>query len=138
MTFMAHVIMPIPSCDFDPTEAAVRWAVLRRRGHSVSFATPDGRPGAADPLMLTGRGLDLWAGAPGLNQAPLIGRSLRANADARAAYAQMVLDSAFLSPLTWAAAQTDAVLRFDGLLLPGGVIARGACDRFSKARRCRG
>jgi hypothetical protein len=44
---MANVLIPIPSRDFDPTEVAVSWSVLKRLGHSVTFATPDGRPGRA-------------------------------------------------------------------------------------------
>lgn len=39
------IIMPIPSHDFDPTEVAVSWKVLRDAGHQVFFATPDGLPG---------------------------------------------------------------------------------------------
>jgi putative intracellular protease/amidase len=76
----------------------------------VVFATPDGRPGVADDIMLTGRGL------------PLVGRLLRANADGRAAYAAMLADPAFQSPLRWSDIATTA---FDGLLLPGGHRARG-------------
>jgi putative intracellular protease/amidase len=51
---MANVLIPTPSRDFDPTEVAASWSVLKRLGHSVTFATPDGRPGCADDLMLTG------------------------------------------------------------------------------------
>ncbi len=102
--------MPIPARDFDPTEVAVSWKVLTALGHDVVFATPDGRPGAADEIMLTGRGL------------PLVGRLLRANADARAAYAAMLADPAFQSPLGWSGIATTA---FDGLLPPGGHRARG-------------
>jgi putative intracellular protease/amidase len=72
--------MPIPARDFDPTEVAVSWKTLTARGHDVVFATPDGCPGAADDIMLTGRGL------------PLVGGLLRANADARAAYSAMLAD----------------------------------------------
>jgi len=102
--------MPIPARDFDPTEVAVSWKTLIGRGHDVVFATPDGRPGAADEIMLTGRGL------------PLVGGLLRANAQARAAYSAMLADTAFQSPLRWADIATTA---FDGLLLPGGHRARG-------------
>ena len=63
---MAKVLIPIPRRDFDPTEAAVSWSVLKKLGHSVAFATPDGRPGRADDLMLTGEGLDFWGFVPGL------------------------------------------------------------------------
>ncbi len=105
--------MPIPACDFDPTEVAVSWKVLTARGHDVVFATPDGRPGAADDIMLTGRGL------------PLVGRLLRANADGRAAHAEMLADPAFQAPPRWSDLATTA---FDGLLLPGGHRARGMRD----------
>jgi len=39
---MAQVLMPLPSRDFDPTEAAVSWKVLRAAGHDVLFATLKG------------------------------------------------------------------------------------------------
>lgn len=105
---MATVLIPIPARDFDPTEVAVSWAVLTARGHAVAFATPDGRPGAADEIMITGKGL------------PLVGGLLRANADARAAHVRMLADPAFQAPSRW-----DAPPAFDGLLLPGGHRARG-------------
>ena len=59
-----NVIVPIPSHDFDPTEVAVSWKVLCDAGHQVYFATPDGAPGRADPLMLSGEGLDVWGFIP--------------------------------------------------------------------------
>ncbi len=86
---MAKVLIPIPSRDFDPTEAAVSWSVLKKLGHSVAFATPDGRPGRADDMMLTGEGLDVWGFVPGLKHITAIGRLMRANADARRDYAAM-------------------------------------------------
>ena len=39
---MAHVLIPLPSRDFDPTEASVTWKVCSARGHRIVFATPDG------------------------------------------------------------------------------------------------
>jgi putative intracellular protease/amidase len=119
---MASVLMPIPSRDFDPSEVAISWRVLTDAGHRVSFATPDGRPGVADALMLDGRGLDPWGWIPGLRALPLIGLLLRANRDARHAYAELERDSDFRSPLRWDAIEPAA---FDGLLLPGGHRARG-------------
>jgi putative intracellular protease/amidase len=107
---MAKVLTPLPARDFDPTEVAVSWAMLSALGHDVVFATPDGRPGAADDIMLTGRGL------------PLVGRLLRANADGRAAYVALLADPAFQAPLRWG---DIATTEFDGLLLPGGHRARG-------------
>ena len=59
---MAHVLFLLPARDFDPSEAAVSWRVLVNAGHVVNFATPDGRPAAADDMMLTGKGLDPWGG----------------------------------------------------------------------------
>ncbi len=119
---MANVLIPIPRRDFDPTEVAVSWSVLRRLDHSVMFATPDGRPGHADDMMLTGEGLDIWGFLPGLKRLTAIGRLMRANAEARQAYAAMQEDAAFGRPLSW---QQVRVQGFDGLLLPGGHRARG-------------
>ena len=119
---MAKVIIPIPSRDFDPTEVTVPWLLLRADGHSVRFATPDGKPGAADDMMVTGEGLDIWGFIPGLRKLPLIGRFLRANRDGRAAYAELCQDASFVTPLRWDAVRAAA---FDGLLLPGGHRARG-------------
>ena len=53
---MARVLIPIPARDFDPSEVAVSWSVLREAGHVVCFATPDGRRARGDALMMTGRG----------------------------------------------------------------------------------
>jgi putative intracellular protease/amidase len=122
---MAKVLFPIPSRDFDPTDVAVSWSVLKRLGHSVVFATPDGRPGQADDMMLTGEGLDLWGFVPGLRRFTAVGRVLRANADARRAYAAMLQDPAFKAPLAWPQASLEGL---DGLLLPGGHRARGMRD----------
>jgi putative intracellular protease/amidase len=119
---VANVLIPIPSRDFDPSEVAVSWSVLKRLGHSVTFATPDGRPGHADDLMLTGEGLDFWGFIPGLRRFTAVGRLMRANAPARAAYAAMERDAAFTSPLVW---REVGLEDFDGLLLPGGHRARG-------------
>jgi putative intracellular protease/amidase len=119
---MAHVLIPLPALDFDPTEAAVSWSVLKAAGHRVSFATPDGEPAQADPIMLSGRGLDPWSPIPVLGQLKLFGLLLRANAEARQAYTAMIADPAYQAPLTWAGLSADDV---DGLLLPGGHRARG-------------
>ncbi|HYM04525.1 MAG TPA: type 1 glutamine amidotransferase domain-containing protein [Stellaceae bacterium] len=102
---MTVVLMPLPDRDFDPTETGVPWRILSGRGHRVVFATPDGRPGTADPKMVTGEGLGILA--------PL----LRANAVGRAAYEEMAQCSAFRRPLSY---QDISTSDFDGLLLPGG------------------
>jgi putative intracellular protease/amidase len=119
---VARVLIPLPARDFDPSEAAVSWQVLSNAGHAIIFATPDGRPAAADDMMLTGRGLDLWGEIPLLRDLPLIGLLMRANGDARRAYAAMIADDSYGAPLRWDAVDASA---FDGLLLPGGHRARG-------------
>jgi putative intracellular protease/amidase len=111
------ILIPLPSHDFDPTEAAVSWQVLRQAGHELRFATPDGQPGAADPLMLSGEGLDPWGFIPLLRKLRLIGLSLRAQSGARQAYAEMQRDPQFRQPLRY---EQLRVGDYDGLLLPGG------------------
>jgi putative intracellular protease/amidase len=119
---MARVLIPIPDRDFDPTEVAVTWRVLREKGHAITFATETGAVGRADDIMVTGRGLDLWSSVPMLNRITLVGSLLGANADARAAYAAMLEDSKFRAPKKWARVEAD---EFDGLFLPGGHRAEG-------------
>jgi len=127
---MARVVMPLPHRDFDPSEVAVSWRVLTALGHEVRFATPDGAPAMADAIMLDGIGLDPWSRMPGLRRIRLIGLLLRANRDARRAYAKLERDPQFLAPLSWDQARVDD---FDGLLLPGGHRARGMRDYLESA-----
>jgi putative intracellular protease/amidase len=117
-----RVLIVLPHRDFDPTEVAIPWRILTEAGHQVKFATPDGRMASADPMMLSGEGLDLWGRIPGLRKIKCLGLLLRANAEARRAYKQMENDAAFLRPERYSALRIDA---FDGLLLPGGHWARG-------------
>jgi putative intracellular protease/amidase len=119
---MARVLILLPARDFDPSEAAVSWEVLVNAGHTISFATPEGRPAAADDMMLSGEGLDPWGAVPLLHKLPLVGLLMRANRDARDAYAAMIVDRNYATPLRWDAVDAGA---FDGLLLPGGHRARG-------------
>jgi len=128
---MATVLFPIPRRDFDPTEVAVSWQVLTALGHRVSFATPDGTPGAADEVMLDGIGLDPWGLIPGLRRLRLIGLMLRANSDARRAYAEMIRDEAFRHPLRW---DQLTASDFDALLLAGGHRARGMREYLESPR----
>ncbi len=102
---MAIVLIPIPGNEFDPTETAVPWQVLTALGHAVEFATPDGKPGAADERMLTGRGLGIFRTV------------LRADDYARRAYAAMADANSFRNPRRWSDVSVGS---FDGLLLPGG------------------
>jgi putative intracellular protease/amidase len=119
---MATVLIPIPDRDFDPTEVAVSWQVLRANGHRVVFATESGTPGAADDIMVTGRGLDFWSRLPVLGAVTVVGRVLRANKDARRAYQDMLAAPEYQHPSSWTHATLDGV---DALLLPGGHRARG-------------
>ncbi|OBB64466.1 type 1 glutamine amidotransferase domain-containing protein [Mycobacterium sp. 852014-50255_SCH5639931] len=119
---MGTVLVPIPDRDFDPTEVAVSWRVLTRNGHRVVFATEGGSPGAADDIMVSGRGLDVWSALPVLGAVPVIGLMLRANKDGRRAYRDMLASNEFQHPIAWAQAGLAGV---DAVLLPGGHRARG-------------
>jgi putative intracellular protease/amidase len=128
---MATVLIPLPHHDFDPSEVAVPWRVLTQAGHRVTFATPDGQPASADPIMISGEGLDLWGWIPGLRKLTAFGRLLRANAVARRDYAALLKDQAFNAPLRWDDIEAS---RFDGLLLPGGHCARGVRAYLESSR----
>ena len=119
---VATVLIPIPDTDFDPTEVAVSWQVLTGDGHAVVFSTESGTAAAADDIMVTGRGLDPWSRVPGLGRVAVVGRFLRANRDARAAYSAMLRCAEYRHPIAWTEARIDDV---DALLLPGGHRARG-------------
>jgi putative intracellular protease/amidase len=119
---MGTVLIPIPDRDFDPTEVAVSWQVLRANGHRVVFATESGTPAVADDIMVSGRGLDFWSAVPVLGALTVVGRMLRANKDARRAYQNMLAATEYQHPSSWAETTLDGV---DGLLLPGGHRARG-------------
>lgn len=102
---MKTVLMPLPSTDFDPTESAVPWSILSAHGHHVIFATPDGKPGQADPRMVHGTGLGMLA--------PV----LRADVNGQAAYARMIASREFKKPISYA---EIVAKNFHGLLLTGG------------------
>jgi putative intracellular protease/amidase len=116
------VLIVLPKRDFDPSEVAVTWRVLVDAGNSLVFATPDGLPAAADPLMLSGEELDLWGRIPILKRVKILGLALRANANARRAYASMWASPSFLNPVPYSTLRVD---QYDGLVLPGGHWARG-------------
>jgi putative intracellular protease/amidase len=122
---VARILFLLPARDFDPSEAAVSWRLLARAGHTIGFATPDGQPAVADDMMVTGQGLDPWGAIPLLRNWPLVGLLLRANRDARMAYAEMIADRNYLAPQRWDAVDPSA---FEALLLPGGHRARGMRD----------
>jgi len=111
------VILPISGHDFDPSEVAVPWKIIRAAGHEVEFATADGKRGYADPMMLSGEGLDPWGWIPGLKKIKLFGLLLRADKVSRSAYRELEQDSNFLNPKRYDQLEVD---QYDGLLLPGG------------------
>jgi putative intracellular protease/amidase len=115
-------VIPLASRDFDPSEVAVTWQILRAAGHHVAFATPDGARGYADEMMLSGAGLDPWGFVPGLRKLVALGAILRADRAARDAYAALESDPAFLLPLHYDGLRAG---EFDGLVLPGGHRAAG-------------
>lgn len=99
------VLIPLPSRDFDPTETAVPWKILRSAGIQITFATPSGSLGICDQHML--RGLKLG---------PLAGL-LSADRNARSAYLEMSNSTEFKQPIRWSEIEPA---KFDGLILPGG------------------
>ena len=98
---MSTVVLALPNADFDPTEAAVPWSRLCDAGHTVLFATEDGRPGACDPEMIRG----VLLGAV---------KATKANA---ALYEAMTRAEGFDAPLRYA--DIDPT-QHDALVLPGG------------------
>jgi putative intracellular protease/amidase len=98
---MKQILCPLPDRDFDVTEVAVPWKLLKRAGHSVIFATESASTPAADPLLLTG---------------VLFGK-LGAAPEARTFYSQLLLSPEFQRPLAWESLRTSD---YDALLLPGG------------------
>ncbi|CAM6085723.1 unnamed protein product [Calypogeia fissa] len=122
---MVKVLIPIPLQDSDPSEVAVTWQVLSGEGHEIVFATPDGTPAKGDELMITGDGLDFWAGVPVIKHVKVMGSILRANKDARSAYNSMITRPEFVNPIKWEAIEVST---FDAIFLPGGHRARGMRD----------
>jgi putative intracellular protease/amidase len=97
-----RVLIPLPDRDFDVTEVAVPWRLLRDAGHQVVFATEQaGTVPAADPRLLTG---------------VIFGR-LGAAPQAKDFYAELTSAPEFISTVGWAGLDPAG---FDGLLLPGG------------------
>lgn len=100
---MARVLVPLPDRDFDPTETAVPWRLLRRAGHEVVFATEEGRTPACDPLLVRDEGV-------------LFGQ-LGAKRDPRALYRELEASPELARPIRFRAIDPAS---FDALVLPGG------------------
>src|SRR6185503_10882212 len=98
---MAKVLFPLPDRDFDVTEVAVPWRLLRDAGHEPIFATEAGATPACDPLLITG----------------VIFGKLGARPEPIAFYRELEADPSFLAPRRWADCRADD---FDALFLAGG------------------
>ena len=102
---MAKILFPLPDHDFDITEVAVPWKLLREAGHEVIFATETGATPACDPLLITG----VVFGLLGAREEPL------------AFYRELEKAPEFVSPVTWASLDvTSSSLPGDALFLAGG------------------
>ncbi len=95
------VLVPLPDRDFDVTEVAVPWKLLREAGQEVVFATEEGAAPAADPLLLDG----VVFGKLGAREEPI------------RFYRELEGDPAFQRPRR--SREVDAS-GFAALLLPGG------------------
>jgi putative intracellular protease/amidase len=98
---MSKVLCPLPDRDFDVTEVAVPWQLLREAGHELVFATEAGATPACDPLLLTG----------------VVFGKLGARADAIACYRELERAPEFVSPRRWADCDPG---EFAALFLAGG------------------
>lgn len=98
---MAKVLVPLPDRDFDVTEVAVPWKLLREAGHEVVFATEAGATPACDPLLITG----------------VVFGKLGARPEAIEFYRELERAPEFVSPRRWSECRVDDV---DALLLAGG------------------
>ena len=98
---MASVLFPLPDHDFDVTEVAVPWKLLREAGHEVVFATEGGATPACDPLLITG----------------VVFGNLGARPEAIAFYREMEQSAEFVAPRTWSECRVGD---FGALFLAGG------------------
>ena len=98
---MASVLFPLPDHDFDVTEVAVPWKLLREAGHEVVFATEAGATPACDPLLITG----------------VVFGKLGARPEAIAFYREMEQAPEFVAPRRWGECRAAD---FGALFLAGG------------------
>ncbi len=102
---MATILIPLPDHDFDPTETGVPWRILSQHGHRVVFATPAGKVARADPRMITGEGLGIFAAL------------MKADHNGLLAYEEMSEREEFRHPIRYSDIYPEEL---DGLILPGG------------------
>ena len=98
------VLIPLPRKDFDPTEVAIPWSILRS-GCEIIFATPDGVRASVDERMLTGEGFGLLSSI------------IKANKEAQTCFKRLTDTDNFHHPLSY---EDASEVDFDGILLPGG------------------
>jgi putative intracellular protease/amidase len=98
---MAKVLFPLPDRDFDVTEVAVPWKLLREAQHEVVFATEAGATPACDPLLITG----------------VVFGKLGARPEPIAFYREMEQAPEFVSPRKWSDCKVEEL---DALFLAGG------------------
>eukprot|EP01006_Ploeotia_vitrea_P039951 TRINITY_DN66392_c7_g1_i3.p1 TRINITY_DN66392_c7_g1~~TRINITY_DN66392_c7_g1_i3.p1 ORF type:complete len:612 (+),score=316.01 TRINITY_DN66392_c7_g1_i3:169-2004(+) len=98
------VLMVVPHRGFDPTEAAVPFAILKEHGHRLVIATPDGLVSeGGDALVVNGELLG--------------GMVMKMASEAKGMYRDMLASAEWRDPIAYA----DIVAEnFDGLLIPGG------------------
>lgn len=97
------VLIPLPESDFDPTEVAIAYQVLKH--YRVVFATPNGKVSTVDERMLSGEGLGF------------LSRFLTADDAAIKAYHDMIASYVFNHPISYKEIEPNS---FDVVVLPGG------------------
>ena len=99
------ILIATSTNDFDPTEVAVPWQILRNAGQKIQFATDTGAAGITDQRMLDG------------NRFGLLKPLLIASHPARDAYKKMLDDAAYQNPIRF---ENIDSRDFEAIVLPGG------------------
>ena len=98
---MRKILIPLPDHDFDLTEVAVPWKLLKQKDYTIVFATEKGTRAYCDPKLITG----------------VIFGQLGATHEAIGFYREMEKSPEFLNPIKY----TDIIAAdYDLLHLPGG------------------
>src|SRR5438128_12578567 len=98
---MAKILLPLPDTDFDVTQVAVPWKLLREAGHETVFATEAGATPACDPLLISG----------------VVFGKLGARDEAIGFYRELERAPEFTAPVWWSQCHVED---FDALFLAGG------------------